>query len=279
MYLICLLQHLRSEYDKLFPALSVSSPELFSPEFCTWEHYLWACELWYSNSMKIMFPDGKLRTCLIPVAGFLNHSVCPHILHYGKVDSATNTLKFPLSRPCNRGEQCYLSYGNLSSSHLLTFYGFLPQELNPFDIIPLEIEAAPDCSSEEGCLDSTIHMVRGTWLSTNQDIFHYGLPSPLLEHLRNAKNPGLYTMTLLQENLENELKVLEDLNEIFKSMMDKLGDSEKDDWKSEKWDVQLAVKWKNLQRNIVSSILTACYSGRKMVEHEYMICMAENVLG
>lgn len=61
----------------------------------------------------------------------------PHIIHYGKVDSMTNTLKFPLSRPCLIGEQCCLSYGNFSSSHLITFYGFIPQGDNPYDVIPL----------------------------------------------------------------------------------------------------------------------------------------------
>ncbi|XP_021755921.1 N-lysine methyltransferase SETD6-like [Chenopodium quinoa] len=274
-------QHLRYEYDQLFPALSVSFPGLFSPEFYTWEQYLWACELWYSNSMKIMFPDGKLKTCLIPVAGFLNHSVCPHIMHYGKVDSVTNTLKFPLSRPCNRGEQCYLSYGNLSSSHLLTFYGFLPQEVNPYDIIPLDIEEGSDCSSEEGCQDDTKHMVRGAWLSvlTNQGLFYYRLPSPLLEHLRNAVNPGLHTMTLLQESLETEKKVLDDLYAIFDGMMKNLDDSVLEDRSSEKWDVQLAIQYKDLQKNIVSSILTACESGRKMVEHELKRCMHEDIAG
>lgn len=34
--------------------------------------------------------------------------------------------------------------------------------------------------------DSATHMVRGTWLSNNHEIFHYGLPPPLLDHLRSA---------------------------------------------------------------------------------------------
>lgn len=63
--------------------------------------------------------------------------IYPHIMHYGKVDSSTNCLKFPLSRPCNAGEQCFLSYGKFSSSHLIIFYGFLPQADNPYDVIPL----------------------------------------------------------------------------------------------------------------------------------------------
>ncbi|XP_057536809.1 uncharacterized protein LOC130814683 isoform X1 [Amaranthus tricolor] len=263
-------EHLRSTYEELFPALSISYPDIFSPQYYSWEQYLWACELWYSNSMKIMFPDGKLKTCLIPVAGFLNHSVCPHILNYGRVDSASKTLKFPLSRPCKRGEQCYLSYGNLSNSHLLTFYGFLPQEMNPFDIIPLDIVEAPECSSKDGYLacDTTTYMVRGTWLSVNHDIFYYGLPSPLLDHLRRVGNPCVQTMTLSKENLENERKIIEDLFAIFDSMMEKLGDSELEDRKNKKLDVQLAIEYKDRQRNVVSSLLTACYKGRKMLEAE-----------
>ena len=61
----------------------------------------------------------------------------PHILHYGKVDSDTDSLKFRLSRPCRAGEECYLSYGNYSGSHLVTFYGFLPEGDNVNDVIPL----------------------------------------------------------------------------------------------------------------------------------------------
>lgn len=60
-------------------------------------------------------------------------------MHYGKVDSKTNSLKFCVSKPCNMGEQCYLSYGNFSSSHLVTFYGFIPQGDNLYDTIPLGI--------------------------------------------------------------------------------------------------------------------------------------------
>jgi len=63
--------------------------------------------------------------------------IYPHIVKYGKVDIETSSLKFPVSRPCNKGEQCFLSYGNYSSSHLLTFYGFLPKGDNPYDVIPL----------------------------------------------------------------------------------------------------------------------------------------------
>lgn len=63
--------------------------------------------------------------------------VSPHILNYGRVDEATKSLKFPLSRPCDAGEQCFLSYGKHPGSHLVTFYGFLPRGDNPYDVIPL----------------------------------------------------------------------------------------------------------------------------------------------
>lgn len=75
LFHLTLLQHLRTQYDELFPRLCNDYPDIFPPKFYTWEQFLWACELFYSNSMKIIFADGKLRTCLIPIAGFLNHSV------------------------------------------------------------------------------------------------------------------------------------------------------------------------------------------------------------
>uniref|UniRef100_A0A2N9EEV0 SET domain-containing protein n=1 Tax=Fagus sylvatica TaxID=28930 RepID=A0A2N9EEV0_FAGSY len=273
-------QHLQTQYDEFFPALCNDHPDIFPRELYTWEQFLWACELWYSNSMKVMFPDGKLRTCLIPIAGFLNHSLYPHILHYGKVDSATNSLKFCLSRPCSAGEQCFLSYGNFSSSHLTTFYGFLPQGDNPYDVIPLDIDAAQDdCTEISRRSNWTTHMVRGTWLSENHNIFYYGLPSPLLDYLRRVQSPMLQTKSFLRPNLENEMEVLEDLRIIFDDMMESLGDADLDDRENASWDVKLAVEFKDVQRRIVSSILTSCYRGLKLVENEWCRCMAEDMVG
>jgi hypothetical protein len=74
---------------------------------------------------------------MFSVSYFFFLKVSPHILNYGRVDEATKSLKFPLSRPCDAGEQCFLSYGKHPGSHLVTFYGFLPRGDNPYDVIPL----------------------------------------------------------------------------------------------------------------------------------------------
>lgn len=275
-------EHLRNQYDELFPALCNNYPDTFPRELYTWENFLWACELWYSNGMKVMFADGKLKTCLIPVAGFLNHSPCPHIIHYGKVDASTNTLKFPLSRPCKVGEECYLSYGNFPSSHLVTFYGFLPQGKNPYDIIPLDIDGArADYSKEDSTLHSwSIHMVRATWFSSNHGMFHYGLPPPLLAHLRKAQNPDLRSITtFLQASLETEMEVLEILHSTFHDMMENLGYMGHEAGDETNWDVILALKFKDLQRKIVLSLLSSCSAGKKLVETEFLKCMAEDTRG
>ncbi|KAL0346032.1 UNVERIFIED_CONTAM: hypothetical protein Sradi_4434500, partial [Sesamum radiatum] len=272
-------EHLRAQYDELFPALSDHDPDVFPPELYTWEQFLWACELWYSNSMKVIFSDGKLRTCLIPIAGFLNHSICPHIMHYGRIDASTNSLKFPLSRPCHSGEQCFLSYGNFSSSHLLTFYGFLPQGDNPYDIIPLVFTILSRPMSDIDVQDEdpevgpapcawSSHMVRGTWLSKNHELFHYGLPHPLLDHLRGARNSALQSSTHTRELLETDLDVLRDLSSTFEAMLENLGDEILDNGERTSWDVKLATEFKNLQRRIVSSILTSCNTGCELLESE-----------
>ncbi|XP_048593158.1 uncharacterized protein LOC106357705 [Brassica napus] len=258
---------LRERYDELIPLLS-NHKNVFPPEMYTWEHYLWACELYYSNSMQIKFPDGNLKTCLIPVAGFLNHSICPHIVKYGKVDLETSSLKFPLSRPCNKGEQCYLSYGNYSSSHLLTFYGFLPKGDNPYDIIPLDVDVIDDDDDEdmESVSSWTTHMLRGTWLSSNHNIFHYGLPTPLLNYLRRAHGLVHHSETDLWENLEVEMGVLENLKSTFDDMMQNLGEADSMDRENVEWDVEMAMEFKERQRKIVSSILDSCSAGIKMVQ-------------
>ncbi|XP_070011770.1 ribulose-1,5 bisphosphate carboxylase/oxygenase large subunit N-methyltransferase, chloroplastic isoform X2 [Nicotiana sylvestris] len=263
-------EHLRTQYDELFPALCNDHLDVFPPELYTWEQFLWACELWYSNSMKIMFNDGKLRTCLVPIAGFLNHSSCPHIVHYGKVDFTTNSIKFPLSRPCNAGEQCFLGYGNFSSSHLLTFYGFLPQLDNYYDVIPLDI----DVESNEGFADTgptsdwTSHMIRGTWFSKNRGFFRYGLPPSLLDHMRRSRNPFLQTFNLTPEKLEIELEILRDLCSMFQDMTDALGDAQLDDRETTSWDTKLALDFKYLQRRIFYSVVASCQAGCELVESE-----------
>ncbi|XP_027916186.1 uncharacterized protein LOC114175624 isoform X1 [Vigna unguiculata] len=273
-------QHLHAQYDELFPALCNTFPDIFPPELYTWEKFLWACELWYSNSMKIMYSDGKIKTCLIPIAGFLNHSLCPHVMHYGQVDSANNSLKFCLSRPCKSGEECCLSYGNFSSSHLITFYGFLPQGDNPYDVIPLDIDGA-DVDSNEDIPESnwTSHMVRGTWLSRDHKMFYYGLPSPLLDHLRRSRSPMLRPKTFLQENLENELGVLENLKDIFDDMIENMGEMDLDDRENCCRDEKLAMDFKNTQRRIARSVSTSCLAGMDMLKKELCKCMAEDIQG
>ncbi|KAL4589998.1 hypothetical protein LXL04_002915 [Taraxacum kok-saghyz] len=268
-------EHLRSQYDDLVPSLCNEYPNIFPSHLYTWEKFLWACELWYSNSMKVMFNDGKLRTCLVPIAGFLNHSITPHIMQYGRVDPTTNFLKFPLSRPCRIGEQCYLSYGNLSSSHLITFYGFLPKGDNPYDVIPLDIDLSEvDSSIEEMnpmCNWST-HMVRGTWLSNNNGIFNYGLPIPLLEHLREARMVLIDSNIPAQEKLQVELEILQDLHSTFDAMMENFAETEPLIREKCDWDVKLALDFKELQKRIISSIVTSCDNGKKLVELELHNC-------
>ncbi|KAK9149908.1 hypothetical protein Scep_008665 [Stephania cephalantha] len=103
-------QHLRSQYDTLCPLLCRDHPDVFQPEFYSWDQFLWACELWYSNSMKVIFTDGKLRTCLVPFAGLLNHSADDS----GNHDWTTHMV---------RGTW-------LSSNHEILNYGLPPTLLN-----------------------------------------------------------------------------------------------------------------------------------------------------
>ncbi|KAF5749424.1 hypothetical protein HS088_TW04G01393 [Tripterygium wilfordii] len=177
--------------------------------------------------------------------------------------------------PCRAGEQCFLSYGNLSSSHLTTFYGFLPEGDNPYDVIPLDIDIDQvDCVEASPLSNWSNHMVRGTWLSKNHDMFYYGLPSPLLDYLRRARGAMLHTETCLQAKLKIEIEVLEDLQSTFSSMMENLGDTDADVVNRENlnWDVMLALEFKDRQSKIISSILNSCDAGLKLLENELSKC-------
>ncbi|KAK3121235.1 hypothetical protein QOZ80_8BG0649070 [Eleusine coracana subsp. coracana] len=256
-------QHLRQQYDELFPLLCTNVPEIFKKDVCTWDNFLWACELWYSNSMMVVLSSGKLSTCLVPVAGLLNHSVSPHILNYGRVDEATKLLKFPLSRPCNAGEQCFLSYGKHPGSHLITFYGFLPRGDNPYDVIPLDLDISAD--QEDGMDQSvttsqTTHMVRGTWLSRSAGFPTYGLPQRLLSHLRAVLGCDFDESTTEADLMENDRVVLETLVSIFHPMLEALHELDDCDRENANWDVKLALDYKDLQRRIIGSIVTSCTS-------------------
>ncbi|KAL6532820.1 hypothetical protein OROGR_013780 [Orobanche gracilis] len=195
--------------------------------------------------------------------------ICPHIMHYGRIDADTNSLKFPLSRPCHSGEQCFLSYGNFTNSHLLTFYGFLPQGENPYDVIPLDIDVTRDEDPEvvSPPSDWSSHMVRGTWLSKNHGIYHYGLPPPLLNHLRGFGNLMDQPRSHTREHLETDIDVLTDLSLTFEGMMEALGDESPEDRKMS-WDEKLAIEFKNSQRRIISSILTSCHAGCELLQSE-----------
>ncbi|XP_077238307.1 SET domain-containing protein isoform X2 [Tasmannia lanceolata] len=268
-------EHLREQYDALCPPLCTNYPNIFRPELYTWDQFLWACELWYSNSMKVIFTDGKLRTCLVPIAGFLNHSLCPHILHYGRVDLAEKSLKFRVLRPCKGGEQCYLSYGSFSGSHLVNFYGFLPKGDNPYDVIPLDIDApCAEDSVNQPKTDEAVwstHMVRGTWLSNSNQLCTYGLPPPLLAHLRRALQdddnilpPNVPGRTAI--NKDNERAVLELLISIFDPMLEGLSGLDDIDRESSSWDIKLALDFKDVQRRIISSVLRSCSAGLRLLD-------------
>lgn len=63
-------EHLHAHYEDLFPSLCNVNPDISSQELYTSEQLL-SGEIWYSSSMNIMFPSGKLRTCLVHIDGFL----------------------------------------------------------------------------------------------------------------------------------------------------------------------------------------------------------------
>lgn len=260
-------EHLRSQYDTLFPALSDLYPLVFPKEHFTWDMFLWACELWYSNGLKIAFPDSTVRTCLVPMAGLLNHGLYPHVTHYSKVDCVSRALLLRSVRPCKSGQQCFLNYGAFSNSHLLTFYGFILDHKNPFDIVPIDLDLsdAPDrLALIEKWKLGLSHMIRGSWLSTSQ-LSPFGLPTRLLGTLRVAfmddeeARASFVDPRHEKVNTETEIKAYETLLSILSGMLDALGDNtsyeDEDTFHS---DVGLAISFRDCQRKLLHSACEAC---------------------
>jgi len=163
-------------------------------------------------------------------------------------------------------------------------------------------------------------MVRGTWLSRSGGFPTYGLPQPLLSHLRAALGCDfdesttetdvrtlcfhdwcvmevmwyIYSckpyLSLYFQIKENDRVVLETLLSIFNPMLEELPEPDDSDWcytqtlfcvgaihqhhlpvhliscrESASWDVKLALDYKDLQRRIISSIVTSCMSALENV--------------
>lgn len=99
-------------------------------------------------------------------------------------------------------------------------------------------------------------MVRGTWLSKTKkkDInmdFNHGLPSPLLAYFRD----------LLLNEEGRERFVFENMKSTFETLMEGLELNEFDEYFDREncsWDLKLALECRDLQRRIISSVLSSC---------------------
>lgn len=96
------------------------------------------CDDGIHNCAQVKWPDGSCKECLVPYASLLNHSVRPHIVHYGQLDATARQLCFPLFRPVSKRHQCFLSYGPLSNLKLMLFYGMAIPD-NPYDVVQIEL--------------------------------------------------------------------------------------------------------------------------------------------
>ncbi|KAL3678885.1 hypothetical protein R1sor_021841 [Riccia sorocarpa] len=258
-------EHIRYQYDSLFPALSRKYPEIFPENYFTWEYFLWACQLWYSYGIKVKFPRGTIQTCLVPMASLLNHSIYPHVTHFSRINDSNNTLQLFAVRQCRAGEQCFLSYGSLPNSELLTFYGFVVKD-NPYDIIPIDLDLPDEDPKQVELIQKydvlSYHMVRG---------FH-PLPTKLVAALRVACMEEDEIASFKEDprtvmiSQRNERDVYESLLSTFDSLLEPL--EQQDDSSPEEtegtdlsdWDVLLAKQYKEGQRRILESVKNLCIS-------------------
>lgn len=66
---------------------------------------------------------------------------------------SSKSLRYPLFRPCRKGEQAFISYGPVPNMKLLAYYGFAI-EGNPHDIVPLTLDISKQSKKVQQALDS-----------------------------------------------------------------------------------------------------------------------------
>jgi len=152
-----------------------------------------------------------------------------------------------------------MSYGNLRGSDLVTFYGFLPMGENHHDVFNIDYDL--DSVRHEVMLQDDgnqwiEHMVRGSWFSNGGKD---DLPEPLLAHLRAFC--GVNCVDIPETERETTV-----LSFLFSHLLDCLDDLEINDLentdifegKKSCWDVELALKYRELDKRILFSAAWSC---------------------
>lgn len=106
-------------------------------------------------------------------------------------------------------------------------------------------------------------MVRGTWLSkkkmkANDMAPNHGLPSQLVAYFRDLL---LNESNIVVEEEDRERFVFEIMKSTFETVMQGLELNEFDqyfDRENCSWDLKLALECRDLQRRIMSSVLSSC---------------------
>lgn len=197
------------------------------------ELFDWAYGLWFSHGIKALLPNGKRKRCLVPFAGFFNHSLFPHVMHceWGK-----NTLKFIASRRCSKGAQCYLYYGNMSSHKLILDYGFIPKGINYNDVVGIISKLSDGYEEEEEDFLWEIHMIRGLGENGGETRPMKHLHSFLIVTDENVKKCGESWVKPTTRMIHDLKKVLENRLPSFNFVSDPSRGKDLSNW-----DVKLAL--------------------------------------
>lgn len=220
-------------------------------EHFTPQRYMQTRQLWLSNGIDTVTHDGTLQRCLVPFAGFFNHSLFPHVL---RCDRGASSLKFIASRPCSKGQQCYLSYGNFGRSKLFSHYGFLPEGFNFNDVIRISNDLGLEQFGPYVPGSRWYHqMVRNECYLPPKLVNHFQtLFSNLDRHLYSIQDKKMSAIRMLKLHFEGRLFCLNYYGKGSMESNEKL-----------EWDVQLALKYNAIERAIYEKSISACNDALK----------------
>lgn len=220
-----------------------------------YKSYEQAYELLLSCGVDAFSQDGTRMSFLAPFAGFFKRSLFPHVL---RCDHETNSLRFIAARPCDKGQQCYLSYGYLAGFEIAMNYGCLPKGKNHNDCILLDhdfVDGGPVMPDDSPW---SYWMVRGDMKNEG----NICLPKVLLDHLRSLVRETRCHIKDPAEIEEEGIRILLWCLEKRLSMLDfyETRANYKKALEKPTRDVNLALEYRKIERDACMSAISACHS-------------------
>jgi hypothetical protein len=242
-------EQIRTMQEELVPALAQGFPDIFTEEIFSFENFLWARALFDSRGI-VTHVGGRDQTCLIPLAGMLNHNLRGQV---GARRFDEGTQCFVMESLCSipQGSQVFLCYGDFKNRELLQYYGFLDESLR--DTMYMCIEPPSD--------DSVLEKMREYGLGLEHFLREDRLSKKLLAAVRMCvMDPSATRDPFHPLDIEDERLAMETLSAMLQGMLTSYPTTYEEDQEVLQEEglsanQQAAIRYRMIQKKIVRGSL------------------------